>query len=100
MAAPAFAHRDERGMPQPDEGTTCLTLNVRQDIHGERAVGRATFSFGAYEKLLEYQRKKRDYPFMYFGIRHTIRVTRLSVGIDYEMGCVVCEVDGALWWER
>lgn len=89
--------RDERNMIQPDESKECHDLVIRGLDYGNRSVGRALFGFGAYEELLEYHKKKLVYPFAYKGGNYGIRVASLSVDVNREIGCVVCEVKGALY---
>jgi hypothetical protein len=89
--------RDERRIPQPEESAVCLDLRIRGAVTSDRKVGRAVFGFGAYEKLLEHHKRKRVYPFVYQGGSYSIRVARLSVDVNREIGCVICEVQGTLY---
>lgn len=89
--------RDKNRMIQPDESKDCHDLVIRGLTHSDRQVGRALFGFGAYEELLEYHRHKKVFPFAYKGGNYGIRVASLSVDVNREIGCVVCEVKGALY---
>lgn len=89
--------RDENRMIQPDESKECHDLVIRGLDYSDRQVGRALFGFGAYEELLEYHKKKRVYPFLYHNRKYGIRVAHLSVDVNREIGCVVCEVRGSLY---
>lgn len=95
--------RDENGMIMPDEDdASCLELTIHQkrSIGGQGRIimtGRALFGFGAYEMLLRHQKERRKYAFKIYGNDYRIAVTRLSVEVNREIGCVVCEVDGSLY---
>lgn len=95
--------RDENGMISPDQDdASCLELSINtfHSIGGQGRVvttGRALFGFGAYESLLKHQKEKKQFAFEHYGMRYRIVVTRLSIDVNREIGCVVCEVDGKLY---
>lgn len=94
--------RDERRIPQPHELAVeeCLELYVRSDIFNEKSVARATFTFGLYEELLRYNNDRKWFRFEFAGLKHRIKVTRVGVDVNRQIGCVVVEVDGAYVCER
>lgn len=94
--------RDERRIPQPHELAVekCVGLNVRTDIFNEKSVARAMFTFGLYEELLRYNYDQRWFKFEFAGLEHRIKVTRVSVDVNRQIGCVIVEVDGAYVCER
>jgi hypothetical protein len=103
VVAAADDCRDDNGMMMPDQDdSSCLglTINSFHSIAGQGAVrktARAYFGFGAYESLMRHQKAKEKYAFTFYGMEHRIVVTRLSVDVNREYGCVVCEVDGRLY---
>jgi hypothetical protein len=109
VAIPAYGSavladcRDENGMIGPDgDDMTCLDLSINhfRSLGGQGKVtmlGRALFGFGAYEHLLQHQKERKNYAFEYYGMQYRIVVTRLSIDVNRELGCVVCEVNGKLY---
>ena len=92
--------RDERKMIMPAYDRKCHALSwARHDFEDrELYIANAKFGYDAYEDLLKHQKQNRTYPFEFQGTKHKIRVTRVSVDVDREIGCVVIEVEGRLYW--
>ena len=93
--------RDEKRIPQPSESAVCVALDTKtgyrlEDNRPVWRVARAVFHFGAYEDLLRYNKSRKFYPFEFEGKEYKVRVTRLDVDVDRNIGCVVCIVHGRI----
>lgn len=95
--------RDENGMINPDwEDFEChdLVLNsvvMRDTREVQMTTGRALFGFGNYEDLHKKKDAKSWHAFEFHGMRYKIKVTRLSIDVNRDLGCVVCEVHGRIY---